>query len=99
MTQRAPLAPHGLAMHGAPALAPDFRNFSYVNPNAPKGGRLVLGVQGTYDSLNPFPVKGLTAAHGITTFLIEPLMRRSLDEPFTLYPLIARGVEVPEDRS
>ena len=90
---------HGLAMHGAPALAPDFRNFSYVNPNAPKGGRLVLGVQGTFDSLNPFPVKGLTAAHGIAGLVVEPLMRRSLDEPFTLYPLIARAVEMPEDRS
>jgi peptide/nickel transport system substrate-binding protein len=90
---------HGLAMHGAPALAPDFRYFSYVNPNAPKGGRLVLGVQGTFDSVNPFPVKGLTAAHGIAGLVVEPLMRRSLDEPFTLYPLIARAVKMPDDRS
>jgi peptide/nickel transport system substrate-binding protein len=90
---------HGLAMHGAPALPSGFESFPYVNPQAPKGGRLVLGVQGTFDSLNPFPVKGLTAAHGVAGFVIEPLMRRSLDEPFTLYPLIARAVEMPEDRS
>lgn len=92
-------ARHGLAMHGVPALPPAFQHFPYANPNAPKGGRLVLGVQGTFDSLNPFPVKGLTAAHGIAGLVIEPLMRRSLDEPFTLYPLIARAVEMPEDRS
>ncbi len=91
-------ARHGLAMHGAPALAPAFQNFPYVNPNAPKGGRLSIGVQGTFDSLNPFPVKGLTAAHGVAGLVTEPLMRRSLDEPFTLYPLIARAVEMPEDR-
>jgi peptide/nickel transport system substrate-binding protein len=90
---------HGLAMHGRPALPRDFTHFPYVEPEAPKGGRVVLGVQGTFDSLNPFPVKGLTAAHGITSLQIESLMRRSLDEPFTLYPLVARAVEVPEDRS
>ena len=89
----------GIAMHGLPALAGAFSHFPYANPAAPKGGRLVLGAQGTFDSVNPFPVKGLTAAHGITTFLIEPLMRRSLDEPFTLYPLIARAADVPADRS
>jgi peptide/nickel transport system substrate-binding protein len=90
---------HGLAMHGSPALPGDFTHFPYVNPEAPQGGRIVLGVQGTFDSLNPFPVKGLTAAHGITSFLVETLMRRSLDEPFTLYPLVAQAIEMPEDRS
>src|SRR5215211_5225203 len=89
----------GLAMHGPPALPAGFAHFPYANPNAPKGGRLVLGAQGTFDSLNPFPVKGLTAAHGIAGLVVEPLMRRSLDEPFTLYPLIARAVKMPDDRS
>ena len=59
----------------------------------------MLGVQGTFDSLNPFPVKGLTAAHGAIGFIVEPLMRRSLDEPFTLYPLVARGLDMPDDRA
>ena len=45
-------------MHGAPALPPDFRNFPYVNPDAPKGGRIAFGWQGTFDSLNPLIVKG-----------------------------------------
>ncbi|HEX2726316.1 MAG TPA: extracellular solute-binding protein [Beijerinckiaceae bacterium] len=90
---------HGIAMHGEPALPADFTHFPYANPDAPKGGRIVFGAQGTFDSLNPFPVKGLSAAHGITSLVIETLMRRSLDEPFTLYPLIARSIEVPADRS
>jgi peptide/nickel transport system substrate-binding protein len=90
---------HGIAMHGEPALPPDFTHFPYANADAPKGGRIIFGVQGTFDSLNPFPVKGLSAAHGISGFVVESLMRRSLDEPFTLYPLIARSVEFPADRS
>ena len=52
---------HAIAMHGAPALAPGFAAFRYVNPDAPKGGRLVQGVLGTFDSLNPFIVNGLAA--------------------------------------
>lgn len=86
-------------MHGEPALAADFKHFPYADPGAPKGGRLVTAHQGTFDSLNPYPVKGVTAAQGITNLMIEPLMRRSLDEPFSLYPLVARGFEMPEDRS
>ena len=51
-------ARHAIAMHGEPALPPDFTHFRYVNPAAPKGGRLVQGVLGTFDSLNPFIVQG-----------------------------------------
>ena len=50
---------HAIAMHGEPALAEGFPAFPYVNPDAPKGGRLTRGVLGTFDSLNPFIVKGL----------------------------------------
>ncbi len=52
-------ARHAIAMQGEPALPPDFRTCRYANPDAPKGGRLVQGVIGTFDSLNPFIVKGL----------------------------------------
>src|SRR5690349_13173973 len=45
---------HGIAMHGEPALPADFSHFPYVNPQAPKSGRLILGLLGTFDSLNPF---------------------------------------------
>jgi peptide/nickel transport system substrate-binding protein len=89
---------HAIAMHGAPKQPADFKHFSYVNPDAPKGGRLVLTSFGSFDSLNPLIVKGEPAA-GIRDFVIESLMARGLNEPFTLYGLIAETVEVPEDRS
>ena len=89
---------HGIALYGAPKQPLGFTHFSYVNPEAPKGGRLVLGAFGSYDSLNPLIVKGI-AANGIRDFTIESLMARGLDEPFTLYGLVAETVEVPEDRS
>ena len=82
------VAPHAIAMHGAPAWPPDFRAPSYANPDAPKGGQLVQGVLGTFDSLNPFIVKGLPAAN-IRGYVVESLLARGYDEPFTLYGLLA----------
>lgn len=89
---------HGLSMHGTLKHAPGFKHFSYVNPDAPKGGRLILGVNGSFDSTNPLIVKGVPAA-GIREFMCESLMARALDEPFSLYGLIAKTIETPEDRS
>ncbi len=91
-------ARHGIAMHGDPALPPGFAHFPYADPEAPKGGRLILGVSGTFDGLNPFVVKGV-APDAVSRFVLQSLMTRSLDEPFTLYGLVAREVEVPDDRS
>jgi len=93
-----------LAMHGETKYKEGFTQFDYVNPDAPHGGRLVLGVVGTYDSLNPFIVRGTVPqapAFGLfaSASVYESLMVRSWDEPFSLYPLIAQSVEVPEDRS
>jgi peptide/nickel transport system substrate-binding protein len=88
---------HGIAMHGEPAHGPDFAHFPYVNPAAPKGGRLVLGTLGTFDSLNPFIVKGV-APGNLRDYVYESLMARGGDEPFSLYGLIAESVEVPDDR-
>ena len=85
-------------MHGAPALAPGFAHFAYVNPDAPKGGTLRLGGSGTFDSLNPFVFKGLSAP-GLREYVYESLLERSADEPFTLYGLVAAGIEVPPDHS
>ncbi|GGC55568.1 extracellular solute-binding protein [Chelatococcus reniformis] len=90
---------NGIAMHGEPRLQAGFDRLSYAAPDGAGGGRLTLGVPGTFDSLNPFPVKGLTAALGVATLSIDSLMKRSLDEPFTLYGLIARSIETPDDRS
>jgi peptide/nickel transport system substrate-binding protein len=89
---------YAIAMHGAPALPADFANMPYANPDAPKGGRLVQGILGTFDSLNPLIVKGL-AVQQIRGFVVESLMARGNDEAFTLYGLLARNVETDDARS
>ncbi|MHB2166290.1 extracellular solute-binding protein [Alsobacter sp. R-9] len=92
---------HGIAMHGEPALPAGFSNLPYANPDAPKGGRIVFGVQGTFDTLNTFSVRGI-AAQGIVPpmgLVTQGLMARSYDEPFSLYGLVAESIETPEDRS
>ncbi len=86
-----------IALHGAPALGSGFPHFTYVNPDAPKGGRITLGQQGSFDSLNPLIVKGVAAA-GLREFQLESLMARGLDEPFTLYGLIAETIDVADDK-
>lgn len=89
---------HGIAMHGAPLLPADFTHFPYANPDAPRGGRLTLALHGTFDSLNPFVVRGV-APDAAPKFVLESLLARSLDEAFSLYPLLAESVILPEDRS
>jgi peptide/nickel transport system substrate-binding protein len=91
-------ARHAIAMHGAPAWTEGFPGVRYANPSAPKGGRLTEGVLGTFDSLNPFIIKGLAVQH-IRGYVIESLMARGYDEPFTLYGLLARTVETDDERS
>ena len=88
---------HGIAMHGDPKYGPDFTHFDYVNPDAPKGGTVRLSAIGTYDTLNPYTLRGVSAA-GLG-YLFESLMVGSLDEAFTEYGLIAESVEAPQDRS
>ena len=89
---------HGIAMYGDPALPPDFVSLPYANPDAPKGGKVVFGNTGGFDSLNPFTLKG-TAPWQLRFWGYESLMGRSWDEPFTLYGLLAESIEVPQDRS
>jgi microcin C transport system substrate-binding protein len=88
---------HGFAMHGEPRYPEPPQSLEFVNPNAPKGGNVRFGTQGTYDSLHPFILKGVPAA-GIGQ-LWETLCWQSRDEAFTVYGLIAETIEVPEDRS
>jgi peptide/nickel transport system substrate-binding protein len=92
------LAASAIAMHGAPALPDDFTAASYVNPDAPKGGRMVEGVLGTFDSLNPLIVQGL-AVQTIRGYVVESLMARGYDEPFTLYGLVAQSVDTDDART
>ncbi|WP_297581078.1 extracellular solute-binding protein [Roseibium sp.] len=90
-------------MHGSPALGPD-QPFPYANPDAPKGGTITLGVQGTFDSLNSFIVQGgWTSARGMRerqfgNNILESLLVRSYAEPFSLYGLIAQQVRMPDSR-
>ena len=85
-------------MHGNPALPADFAVMPYANADAPKGGRMVQGVLGTFDSLNPFIVKGLPA-QSLRGYVFESLMARGYDEPFSLYGLLARTIETDDARS
>ncbi|WP_373636632.1 extracellular solute-binding protein [Yoonia sp. BS5-3] len=88
---------HGIAMYGDPALPPDFVSLPYANPDAPKGGRVVTAEVGSYDSLNPYITKGRVPWQ--LRFLIgESLMGRSLDEPFSLYGVLAESVETGPNR-
>jgi len=95
---------YAIAMHGAPALPADFTHMPYADPDAPKGGRLVQGLLGTFDSLNPMIVRGvavqqIVAVQQMRGLVIESLMARGNDEAFTLYGLLARSVETDEARS
>jgi len=88
---------YGLSMYGDLKYGPDFTHFDYATPNAPKGGDVKLAAIGTFDSLNPFILKGVAATGIGDTF--DTLMEGSSDEPFSEYGLIAESVEVPADRS
>ncbi|MDX2202154.1 MAG: extracellular solute-binding protein [Hyphomicrobiaceae bacterium] len=91
-------ARHAIAMHGEPKLAAGFAHFPYADPQAPKGGRVTLGAQGTFDNLNPYTIRGLAPPY-LREHVFESLLARSNDEPFTLYGWIAESIEVPDDRS
>ncbi len=98
----APTPMHAIALHGTPKYEADFTHLGYVNPDAPKGGILKLNAIGSFDSLNPFIVKGSPAA-GMnflrSSFVYESLMQNSWDEPFTLYGILAESIEMPADKS
>ncbi len=88
---------HGIAMHGEPALAADFKNLPYANPDAPQGGALRQAVSGSFDSVSPFILKG-SAATGVRTYVYESLLGRNWNEAFGLYGLLAESIDVSDDR-
>lgn len=88
---------HGIAMHGPPALQSGFKHYSYANPNALNGGVLRQAQIGSFDSLNPFSVRG-NAARNIRERVFESLLDRHYDEPFALYGLLAESVSASADR-
>ena len=86
-----------VAMHGEPKYKPGFTHFDYTDPDAPKGGEVHEAAIGTYDSLNPFILKGVPAGGVGLTF--ATLTAQSDDEAFTEYGLVAEQIEMPKDRS
>lgn len=91
-------ADHAIAMHGEPALPKGFRHLPYADPDAPRGGRIVFALQGTFDSLNPLVVIGV-APDAVPRYVQQSLLYRSADEPFTAYGLLAARVELDEART
>lgn len=88
---------HALSLLGDVKYPADFKRFDYVNPNAPKGGLVRLGSDGTFDSFNHLIPRGTQAA-GIN-MIYDTLMVSSLDEVATEYGLIAESVRFPADYS
>lgn len=89
---------HGLAMHGEPALPADFKSLPYANPDAPKGGAFRQAIAGSFDTVNPFIVKGQKAV-SISTYVFESMMSRNYAEAFTVYGLLAESIDVSPDRN
>ncbi len=88
---------HALSLVGEPRHGPDFKHFDWVNPSAPKGGRIRQRAMGTFDTLNAFAAKG-SPASGLS-LIYDTLMARSRDEPSTVYGLVAEWVSRPADYS
>ena len=93
----ASLAASSVALGYTPKYSEGFKHFDYVNPDAPKGGELILSGFGSFDTLNPFVLKG-RGESGISSFVIETLMEQSWDEPYSLYGLIAEDIQLADDK-
>jgi microcin C transport system substrate-binding protein len=94
--QQGVIRTHALSLLGAPALPPDFPHWPWVNPEAPKGGEVALTAIGSFDSFNPFILRG-TAAVGLTN-LYDSLLQESADEASSEYAHLAEVIEIPADR-
>jgi microcin C transport system substrate-binding protein len=86
-----------VALGYTPKYPPGFHHFDYVNPNAPRGGDLILSAFGNFDSFNPYQLKGIPAA-GLAELVFEPLMEQSLDEPYSLYAHLAEDIAIAPNR-
>ncbi|MGR4068303.1 extracellular solute-binding protein [Billgrantia sp. C5P2] len=88
---------HGLALYDEPALPADFSHFPYVDPEAPKGGSMTQAAVGSsFDSTNPFIIRG-TPAIGVGQ-IYDTLLTENVDEPFSVYGLLADGIRLDPDR-
>jgi microcin C transport system substrate-binding protein len=91
------VAAPSMALGYTPKYPPGFQHFDYVNPDAPKGGDLVLSAPGSFDKLNPYTLKGTDAA-GLDGLVVETLMEQSQDEPYSLYAHLAQDISLAPDK-
>jgi len=90
-------AAHGISIDGKLKYNPDFKQFDYTSEQAKKGGALVLHDLGSFDKMNPYTLKG-SPPSGLDNLVFETLAVSSLDEPFAAYGLIAKDIELADDR-
>lgn len=90
-------AEHGMAWGAEPRYPASFEHFDYVNPDAPRGGNLRIGTVDTFDSLNPYILRGVSPRE-LPILMVESLGVMSLDEPFSVYGLLAKDMELAPDR-
>jgi len=90
-------AAHGISIDGKLKYPPDFKQFDYTSGQAQKGGALVLHDLGSFDKMNPYTLKG-SPPSGLDNLVFETLAAASLDEPFASYGLIAKDIELADDR-
>lgn len=88
---------HGISTFGALNLPADFPHLPYVNPNAPKGGEISQWAPGTFDSVNPYTIKGVPVALG--QIFYETILTGTADEIGAVYCLLCETLEYPDDRS
>ncbi len=87
---------HGISLFGDLKYPKNFQHFDYVNPDAPKGGEMKYGVEGTFNNLNPFILKGIAPEGMLMVF--DSLMEGSGDEIFSKYGVIAESVKLSNDK-
>ncbi len=95
-TQAAEGFKHGISVFGNLKYPPNFQHFDYVSPGAPKGGEVVFGMEGTFNSLNPFILKGISAAN--VDAIYDSLTEGSDDEISSRYGLIAESMKLADDK-
>ena len=88
-----------LALYGKATYPENFEHLTYVNPTAPKGGKMVMPTYGTFDNFNPFIFKGISDGGLTVSLTLDTLGVTAVDDISTVYPLLAKEFEVPEDKN
>ena len=91
------LAAPSIGLGYSPKYSENFKHFDYVNPDAPKGGKIILSGFGNFDSFNPYILKGVSV-DGLTDLIFETLMVQSTDEPYSLYGHIAKDIKLAKNK-